>query len=80
MVESHLKAEAAGHGTGVARLRDHIRNKRTGENGGHLGHASVSIDLNGFPKGTRTSASASGLFKETRLNRGRAMPMASQET
>jgi hypothetical protein len=43
------------------------------------GDASVRIDLNGFPKGTRTRASTSGIFKEVRLNRGRPMGMASQE-
>jgi hypothetical protein len=44
------------------------------------GDASLRIDLNGFPKGTRTASSASGMFKEVQLNRGRAMPMASQDS
>jgi hypothetical protein len=39
----------------------------------HEGHAKVSIDLKGFPQGTRTASSATGVFKEVRLNRGRAM-------
>lgn len=38
----------------------------------HKGHAKISIDLKGFSKGTKTAASATGVFKEVRLNRGRA--------
>ena len=50
-----------------------------GGSGSISGNASVRIDLNGFPRGTRTQASAAGIFKEVALNRGKAMPLASQE-
>jgi hypothetical protein len=43
------------------------------------GEANVSIDLNGFPRGTKTSASASGVFKQVQLNRGTAMPRANAD-
>lgn len=43
------------------------------------GSASLKIDLNGFPRGTRTQSDHSGLFKEVRLNRGRPMASASEE-
>jgi hypothetical protein len=39
----------------------------------------VTVDFQNMPKGIRTKASASGLFKEVKLNRGRSMPMASQD-
>jgi hypothetical protein len=38
----------------------------------------ITVDFTNMPKGVRTAASATGLFKETTLNRGRAMPMADQ--
>ncbi|MGY3483995.1 hypothetical protein ACVW1C_001878 [Bradyrhizobium sp. USDA 4011] len=70
-------AERSAHG---ARLSDHIRNHiRSGSGGGHLGHASVSVDFHNMPRGTRTSAKVSGMFKEAKLNRGRPMAMASQD-
>ena len=37
------------------------------------GNAKVQIDLNGFPKGTRVTPQADGMFKEIQLNRGRQM-------
>ena len=43
------------------------------------GEASVLIALEGFPKGTRTTSSASGLFKEVTTLRGKAAPLASQD-
>jgi hypothetical protein len=43
------------------------------------GNASVDINLNGFPKGTATKTKMGGMFKELRLNRGRAAVLASQE-
>jgi hypothetical protein len=43
------------------------------------GDASLSIDLNGFPRGTKTATNYSGMFKEVRLNRGRPMAVASEE-
>jgi hypothetical protein len=43
------------------------------------GAASLSIDLNGFPRGTKTAAEYSGMFKSVQLNRGRAMAVASEE-
>jgi hypothetical protein len=41
------------------------------------GSADVNINLSGFPRHTRTQTSASGLFREVRLNRGR-IPAADQ--
>lgn len=43
------------------------------------GDASLRIDLNGFPKGTRTNMQASGMFKQVALNRGYA-PRADRES
>jgi hypothetical protein len=43
------------------------------------GDASVKIDLNGFPRGTRATASSDGIFKEVTLNRGRSMGLASED-
>ncbi|MET4798056.1 hypothetical protein [Bradyrhizobium sp. LB11.1] len=74
-------AEAsAQHGVRAA-LRDHIRHKnllgqRSSLDGKLTGDAHVRIDMNGAPRGTRTSATANGMFKSIKLNRGRAMPMA----
>jgi hypothetical protein len=45
--------------------------------GGFTGSASLTIDLDGFPGGTRTASRADGLFKQVTLNRGR--PMGSRE-
>src|SRR5260370_3916147 len=45
--------------------------------GGFTGSASLAIDLDGFPGGTRTASRADGLFKQVTLNRGR--PMGSRE-
>lgn len=42
------------------------------------GDARVKIDLNGFPKGTKTEAEARGIFSEIELNRGRTMPLAGE--
>lgn len=56
--------------------------RRAGMIGGQshkvTGDASVRIDLNGFPRGTRTASSANGMFKQVSLNRGR-VPYADQE-
>jgi hypothetical protein len=35
--------------------------------------------LTGFPKGTLTKTRSEGLFREVKLNRGRAAALASQE-
>jgi hypothetical protein len=43
------------------------------------GRADFDITLSGFPKGTLTKTSSPGMFREVRLNRGRAMPPANQE-
>jgi hypothetical protein len=42
------------------------------------GSASLTIDLNGFPRGTRTATAHEGLFKQVTLNRGRPMSSASE--
>ncbi|MDN4982375.1 hypothetical protein QY049_03945 [Bradyrhizobium sp. WYCCWR 13022] len=84
----HGVAVAAMHGTTGAHLSDHIRHSvhegiRSGMSGGPVkvqGDASLRVDLNGFPKGTRFASSASGMFKAVKLNRGRPMAMASQDS
>lgn len=83
MIEQGVReadARALLHGT-KASLRDHIRHKnllgqRSSLDGKLTGDAHVRIDMSGAPRGTRTSAAASGMFKSVKLNRGRAMPMA----
>jgi hypothetical protein len=93
---SGIRNAAALHGEALRRHFGHPSRKsgfdgsllRLGRSSGLIGpsqhtvtgDASVKIDLHGFPRGTRAAASASGLFKEVRLNRGRAMPMASQDS
>jgi hypothetical protein len=37
------------------------------------GNARLRIDLNGFPRGTRVTPQADGMFKEIEMNRGREM-------
>ena len=47
----------------------------------HGTHHKLSVDFNNMPKGTRTAYSGQpGLFKEVKLNRGRAMGFASQDS
>jgi len=58
------------------------RGKQSGLLGGPgkvEGDASLTIDLNGFPRGTRTKFDYNGIFSGLTLNRGPAMPMANQE-
>ena len=44
------------------------------------GRAAVDISLNGFPRGTVSKSRTDGeLFREVKLNRGRAMPPASMD-
>jgi hypothetical protein len=90
-LEAAVKREADLHPHGtVARLSDHIRHnnllkegKKAGyissNNNGDLGGASLTVDFKNMPRGVRTSAKTSGLFKEAKLNRGRAMPMADSD-
>lgn len=80
---------AEAHG---ARLRDFVnRGKRSpsdaellrrgmkATDAGSLdGNAKLTIDLNGFPRGTRTTQKADGIFKDVTLNRGRPMVTASE--
>jgi hypothetical protein len=42
------------------------------------GDARLRIDLNGFPRGTRTAASSSGIFSAVELHRGNTLPLASE--
>lgn len=84
---------AADHTRG-ARLRDMVRRGRSAPSdaellklgrrsdaGGADGKLGVRIDLNGFPKGTRTAVSQEGgLLKEVALHRGRTMVRASEES
>jgi hypothetical protein len=44
------------------------------------GDASLTVDLNGFPRSTKTTATANGMFKQVTLNRGRPMAMASEDS
>jgi hypothetical protein len=87
--QREVLAAAQHHG---ARLADHIRHGRERQTDGGLlkrgmkavdagslnGSASLTIDLNGFPRGIKTAAKADGLFKQVALNRGRPMAQASQ--
>jgi hypothetical protein len=60
------------HGLGGAHLSDRAK---------HGTHHKLSVDFNNMPKGTRTGYSGdAGLFKEVKLNRGRAMGFASQDS
>jgi hypothetical protein len=53
----------------------------SGSGGGVGTHHKLSVDFNNMPKGTRTAYSGDkGLFKEVKLNRGRAMGFASQDS
>ena len=62
----------------------HVNLLQTAQNAGVLGgpqkvsgEASLRIDLNGFPRGTRTATKMSGLFKEIKLDRGATAPWTS---
>jgi hypothetical protein len=44
------------------------------------GDASLNINLRGFPKGTKTQTSMYGMFSSIRVARGRAMPLANQDS
>lgn len=82
--------EWGGTGGEGARIRDMVRRGRGGPRDPELlrrgmksdsdlsGNAKLTIDLNGFPKGTQTSHSADGIFKEVTLNRGRPMLQSSE--
>ena len=86
---NHLTGTAATHG---AALRDHIRNGRNRATDGELlrrgmkavdagsrdSNHNLTIDLQGFPRGTKTALKTQGLFKEVKLNRGRPMAIASE--
>ena len=63
-------------------LLDHARKSGVlGGGGGSYGtNHRLSIGLNNAPRSTRMAYKGDGLFKEVRLNRGRAMPMASQNS
>jgi hypothetical protein len=43
------------------------------------GEASLSVDINGLPAGSRTKLAASGLFRKTTLRRGPAMALAQDD-
>jgi hypothetical protein len=66
--------------SGVELLRKALRSGVTGSGINRVqGDASLRIQLDGFPRGTKTSTEFNGLFKEVSLNRGKAMPVASEE-
>jgi hypothetical protein len=44
------------------------------------GEAALNINLRGFPKGTQTQTKMSGMFSQIRVARGRAMPLANQDS
>lgn len=57
--------------------------KKMKEQGGHNyakveGDATVRIDVNGLPKGSRMAASSSGIFSSVELHRGSTLPLASE--
>ncbi len=43
------------------------------------GNAGVTVDFRGMPRGVRIAGSIDGMFKQIKLNRGVAMPLASQD-
>jgi hypothetical protein len=75
-----------------AAMRHHIRHGRASQTdggllrrgmravdaGGRDSNHNLTIDLNGFPRGTKTALKTEGLFKEVKLNRGRPMATASE--
>jgi hypothetical protein len=57
--------------------------KKMKEQGGHNfakveGDATVRIDVNGLPRGSRMAASSSGIFSSVELHRGSTLPLASE--
>ncbi len=42
------------------------------------GNATVRIDLNGFPRGSKFAAASSGVFSEVEMHRGSTLPLASE--
>jgi hypothetical protein len=57
--------------------------KKMREQGGHNfakveGDATVRIDVNGLPRGSRMAASSSGIFSSVELHRGSTLPLASE--
>lgn len=89
-LESYTGPMEAAHG---ARLRDMVRrgrnapsdaellklNRRSDGFGGLRNSLDVKIGLDGFPRGTKFSATPNGsIFKEVALNRGRPMSQASE--
>lgn len=84
----HMEAiKTAGNGHGAA-LADMVRRgrpspraaleHRSDASGSMSGNAHLKIDLNGFPRGTRTAHAADGIFKQVTLNRGRPMTLGSE--
>lgn len=51
-----------------------LRKMAMGSTMKHEGHATINLKLAGFPRGTKSDVKASGIFKEVRLDRGRAVP------
>ena len=75
---ARARQQAQPRGMITADLLDSARGAGFGVNHRVTGEAAVRIDLNGAPRGTRTQVSASGMFKQVALNRGR-VPYADQE-
>lgn len=74
-----IQQQQAARGDARGRLFDAARDSRVmGFPSKIEGGAKVQIDLNGFPRGTKTSADSSGIFDQIELNRGRTMPVASE--
>jgi hypothetical protein len=64
-LEHHSSLEHFGFEISGAHLSDRVK---------HGTHHKLSVDFTNMPKGTRTAYSGQpGLFKEVKLNRGRAM-------
>jgi hypothetical protein len=76
-------------------LRDHFGHRarpdllgagqRSGMLGAPLNHkvtgsANISVDFKNMPRGVVPGAKADGMFKQVKLNRGKAMVVASQQS
>jgi len=67
----------------TGQARDLLDNAQKAGMGGNVhkveGNASLGITLNGFPRGTKTDLTYSGLFKQYSLIRGQQMEAAEQK-
>jgi hypothetical protein len=57
--------------------REKLHDPRT-QSAAFKGDATVRIDVNGLPRGSRMAASSSGIFSSVELHRGSTLPLASE--